>query len=156
MANQHTENYQRQMQAQYDAAANFKADYWPADPFNGVFVDASYLDAADLVTLHKAAKALETQGNQVFAQDLVVQKNGVKGSYDWFTSVRVNPLWLDRRRQQVAEICELLNSFYWGTNSNFLAKRQEILETEDDQLIEMLRQVEENLDLSDRELEVME
>jgi len=174
-----TDNYQRQMQAQYettakyrpdesevrmrrefypvDAAARFKHQHWPADPFEtGMLIDASYLDVADLAAIFKAGKALEVEGNQGFASELVVQKNGVKGSYDWCTSVRVNPLYIDRKRQQVAEICDLLQAFYWGSCESFKVKRQEILEMGDAQLIEMVRQVEESLDLSDRELKIME
>lgn len=149
------DEYQRTMQQQYDATAQFKRDNWPAD-FDGILVDATYLDIPDLVAIHKAAKALEAQGNEAFASELVVQKNGVKGSYDWSTSVRVNPLYLDRKRQQTAEICELLQAFYWGTCKGFKAKRQEIVDMGDAQLQEFVRQVDEALGLTFEEAKVME
>lgn len=83
--------YQRNMDAQY-FANQFKKDYWPADPFDGVFVDANYLDVVDLVALHKAAAAVKAQGNQVFAQDAIVYKQSQE--QDWSAVVRVNPRYI--------------------------------------------------------------
>lgn len=149
------DNYQRKMDAEY-FAANFKKEHWPADPFEtGVLTDATYLDIPDLVAIHKAAKALEAEGNEVFASELVVQKNG-SNNYDWRTEVRVNPLYLDRKRQQTAEICELLQAFYWGTCEGFKVKRQEIVDMGDDQLLEFVRQVDEALGLTFQKAKVME
>lgn len=174
-----TENYQRQMQKQYevtakyrpdesevrmrrefysvDAATEFKRQYWPADPFDGVFVGADYLDIPDLVAIHKAAQALKSQGNEVLAGDLLFWKQGQGGTeYDWEAMVCVNRLWLDAKRQRNQEICNLLYEFFWGNCGSFTEKRQEILEMGDAQLTEDVRQVEESLGLTERELKVME
>lgn len=137
-----------------DAATEFKQTYWPADPFDGVLVDANYLDMADLVTLYKAMQALKNQGNQVFASLLIAFEQSQRN--DWKAIARVNPLWLDLKKQRNLEICELLQDFYFGSNEEFLEKRQEILQSEDKQLLEMLGQVEEALELTDVEMEVME
>lgn len=136
-----------------DAAAEFKREFWPADPFDGCLVDANYLDVADLANIYKAAAALKAQDNQVFAKDSIQHWKSPQFRHQLV--VRVNHLYLDAKRQRTLEIGELLHEFYFGTCESFTAKRQEIFDMGDAQLIEDVRQVEENLDLSDRELEVM-
>lgn len=149
-----TENYQRKMDAEY-FAANFKKKYWPADPFEtGIFTDASYLDVADLAAIFKAGKALREEGNEAFYHGFI----NFKQSQDerWEAVVKVNPLYLDARRQRMLEISELLSDFYFGKCDDFAQKWNEILDMNDPQLVEMLRQVEEVLGLTPREMKVME
>ncbi|MEG3875810.1 hypothetical protein QT972_00305 [Microcoleus sp. herbarium7] len=165
-----TENYQRQMQKQYatakyrtdesetrmrrefysvDAAAEFKRDFWPADPFeDGIFVDAAYLDVADLAKLYKARKVLIDAGHDAFAKDLI--KYRCSQERTWSPIVKVNPLYVDARRQRICEIGDLLNAFYFEDCAIFAKLYQNIRAMGDPQLDEMLRQVEEALGLSER------
>lgn len=148
-----TLTYQRKIEALYanEAAANFKREHFPADPFDdGVLVDAAYLNIPDLVAIYKAAKTLERQGNAAFVNTLILSRGEGKTEM-----VRVNPLWVDASRQRKLEICKLLDTFYWGTSSTFAEKGQEIIEMGDAQLLEYLQQVGESLDLTARELEVI-
>lgn len=171
-----TENYQRQMQEQYettakyrpdesevrmrrefypvDAVAEFKREYWPADPFDGCLVDANYLDVAELTNIYKAAAALKAQNKQVFAENSIQHWKSPQFSHQLV--VRVNHLYIDAKRQRTLEIGELLHEFYFGTCESFTAKRQEILDMGDVQLLEFVQQVEESLGLTERELKVME
>lgn len=144
--------YQEKMAAQYFAANQFKKDYWPAD-FDGIFIDANYLDVADLVALHKAASALKRQGNQVFAQDLITYRQSQE--QEWSVVVRVNARYMEEKRQRNLQICELLQEFYLGDCKSYAVKRQEIMVNGDAQLHEMLRQAEETLDLTPEELAVI-
>lgn len=172
-----TENYQRQMQKQYeatakycpdksearmrresysvDAAAEFKRENWPADPFReGIFVDAAYLDVADLAKLYKARKVLIDAGHDDLAKDLI--KYRCSQERTWSPIVKVNPLYVDAHRQRVCEIGDLLNAFYFEDCAVFAKLYQSIQAMGDPQLDEMLRQVEESLGLSEREMKVME
>lgn len=172
-----TENYQRQMQEQYeatakyrpdesevtmrresypaDAAAEFKREHWPADPFEtGIFVDAAYLDVADLAKLYKARKVLIDAGHDGLAKDLI--KYRCSQERTWSPIVKVNPLYVDARRQRVCEIADLLNAFYFEDCAIFAKLYQSIQAMGDPQLDEMLRQVEEALGLTPREMKVME
>lgn len=172
-----TENYQRQMQEQYeakakyrpdksearmrresypvDAMAEFKVENWPADPFDtGIFVDAVYLDVADLAKLYKARKVLIDAGHDNFAKDLI--KYRCSQERTWSPIVKINPLYVDARRQRTCEIGDLLNAFYFEDCAIFAKLYQNIQAMGDPQLDEMLRQVEETLGLSERELKVME
>lgn len=149
-----TDNYQRKMDAEY-FAANFKKEHWPADPFEtGVLTDASYLDVSDLAAIFKAGKALREEGNEVFYHGLIVfnQSQDEKRK----AVVKVNPLYLDAKRQRMLEITELLSDFYFGNCDDFAEKWNEILAMNDPQLAEMLRQVEEVLGLTPREMKIME
>ena len=171
------EDYQHKMQEQYeatakfrsdegevrmrqefypmDAAANFKREHFPADPFDdGVLVDASYLDVADLAAIFKAGKTLREEGYEAFYHGLI----NFKQSQDekWEAVVKVNPLYLDAKRQRMLEITELFSDFYFGNCEDFVQKWNEILGMNDPQLVEMLRQVEEVLGLTPREMKVME
>jgi hypothetical protein len=107
------------------------------------------------VAIHKAAVALKALGNEVFASDFLFWKNDGGTEYDWEAMVRVNHLWLDARKQRNQEICNLLYDFFWGNCESFTVKRQEILKMEDAQLVEMVRQVEEALELTAAEMEVI-
>lgn len=172
-----TKNYQRQMQEQYEAAAKyrpdksevrmrresypvdavakFKSENWPADPFNtGIFVDAVNLDVADLAKLYKARKVLIDAGHDAFAKDLI--KYRCSQERTWSPIVKVNPLYVDARRQRVCEIGDLLNAFYFEDYAIFAKLYQNIQEMGDPQLKEMLRQIEEALALTPREMKVME
>jgi len=145
--------YQRQMQAAYTEmpAANFKKEFWPADPFDdGVLIDAMWLDIPDLVAIHKAAKALEVQGNEALAEGLIVRY--VK---PMDIKVRVNPLFLDATKQRKLEIWELLYSFFYEPVGAFTEKRQDIISMGDPQLSEYLNQVEDALNLTAAEMEVI-
>lgn len=143
--------YQRKVEALYAIEDNFKREFFPADPSkDGVLVDAANLDIPDLVTIFRASKSLETEGHRV--NTLIVRRD----SASLTPLVRVNPLFVDRRRQQKIEVCELLQKFFYGDCGSFSAKWQEILDMGDAQLLELLRQAEEALGLSERELEVME
>lgn len=136
----------------YEAAANFKREHFPADPFEtGVLIDAMRLDIPDLVAIHKAAKALERQGNKALAEGLIVRY-----AKPMDIRVRVNPLFLAATKQRKIEIWELLYCFFYEPTRAFAEKRQKILEMNNPQLLEMLRQVEESLELTAAELEVME
>ena len=152
------DEYQQQMQRQYDiteAAAKFKQVFWPADPFEtGIMTDASYLDIPDLAAIFKAGRALREEGNEAFYHGFI----NFKRSQDekWEAVVKVNPLYLDARRQRMLEISELLSDFYFGNCDDFAQKWNEILDMNDPQLVEMLRQVEEVLGLTPREMKVME
>ena len=143
--------YQRTMDAEY-FANQFKKDYWPAD-FDGIFVDANYLDVADLVALHKAAAALKAQGNQVFGQDLIKFK--CSQTEEWSAVVRVNSRYMEEKRQRTMQICELLQVFYGGNCKSYAAKRQEIFINGNAQLYEMLTQAEEALELTPEKLGVI-
>lgn len=161
-------NYQRQMQEQYearmrresypaDAVAEFKSENWPADPFDtGIFVDAAYLDVADLVKLYKARKVLTDAGHDL-AKDLIKYRCSPQES-TWSPIVKVNPLYVDTRRQRVCKIGDLLNAFYSEDEDCAIFGKlyQSIQAMGDPQLDEMLRQVEESLGLSETEMEVME
>ncbi|MCC3506246.1 MULTISPECIES: hypothetical protein [unclassified Microcoleus] len=92
--------YQRRIEALYanEATANFKKEFWPADPFDGILVDATYLDVQDLVAIHKAAKTLKDQGNEAFVNSLILCKQSPQG--EWGAIVRVSPLWIDAHRSR--------------------------------------------------------
>lgn len=169
-----SDEYQQQMKEQYeatakynpdesevkiqqepsgDAAAEFKREFWPADPFEtGVFVDAANLGIPELVAIFRATKNLEAGGHQPFVNALILPRS----KSNLTPMVRVNPLFVDACRQRKIEVCELLQEFFYGDCQTFEAKWQEIFDTDDAQLYEYLRQVEESLGLSDRELKVME
>ena len=149
--------YQRKVEALYanEAAANFRREHFPADPFeDGILVDASYLDVADLAAVFKAGKALSDEGNETFYHGLILFKRSQDEK--WKALVKVNPLYVDAKRQRAIKISELLSDFYFGNNADFLEKWNEILDMGDSQLTEMLRQVEEVLKLTPRETKVME
>lgn len=146
------DNYRRKMDAEY-FAANFKRVFFPADPFeDGVVFDASNLDICDLVPIYRATKSLEAGGHQPLVNTLILSRDNANLA----PLVRVNPLFVDRRRQQKIEICELLHEFFYGDSQSFKAKRQEIIDMGDAQLLEFVRQVEEALGLTPREMKVME
>jgi hypothetical protein len=143
--------YQRKVEALYAIEDNFKRKFFPADPSkDGVLVDAANLDVPDLVTIFRAFKSLETEGHRV--NTLIVPRDAASLT----PLVRVNPLFVDQRRQQKIEICQLLQEFFYGDCVSFAAKWQEIVDMGDEQLLEFLRQAEEALGLSERELKVME
>lgn len=138
-------NYQRKMQALHhaDSVTIFKQQYFPADPFDaGVLVNAADLDSAELATVFQAVKALENEGNAAFANSLILYRHG-----NLTTMIRVNPLWVDARRQRSVQICELLHCFYWETNI-FEERLREIVEAGDPQLLEYVQQIEEALNVS--------
>lgn len=146
------ENYQRKMDAEY-FAANFKKVFWPADPFeSGILIDAANLDVSELVAIYRASKSLEAGGHQAFVNSLILHRDHANLT----PMVRVNPLFVDRRRQQKIEVCELLHNFFYSDCESFKAKRQEIIDMGDAQLLEFVRQVEEVLGLTSREMKVME
>jgi hypothetical protein len=148
--------YQRKIEALYanEAEAKFKKEHWPADPFDtGIMLDASYLDVADLAAIYKAGKILRDEGNDFLSHGLIRFKRSQDEK--WEPAVKVNPLYLDARRQRTIEISELLYNFYWGKCCAFAQKRQEILNMGDIQLVEMVRQIEEALGLTAAELEVI-
>lgn len=172
------EEYQRTMQEQYeatikyrpdeseirmrrefysvDAAAKFKKEFWPADPFEtGVLVDAHYLEVSDLAAIYKAAYTLKLQGNEAFVDNLILYKR--KQDSTWNPLLRVSPLWIDAARQRKIEICELLEAYYRKEYESFVEKRQEIIDMKDAQLLEYLRQAEEALHLqtSERKMEAI-
>lgn len=146
--------YQRKVEALYanEAAANFKREFFPADPFDdGILVDAAYLDVKDLATIYRASKALEDNGHQPFINSLILYRDGAKLP----PIVRVNPLFVDACRQRKIEVCELLQEFSCGTDKTFAEKRQQIIEMDDPQLLEYLRQAEEALELTAADIEVI-
>ena len=148
--------YQRQVEALYadEAAAKFKKEFWPADPFDtGIMLDASYLDIADLAVVYKAGKVLRDKGDDYLSHGLIAFEQSLDKK--WKPVVKVNPLYLDGKRQRMIEISEIFYNFYWGDCATFAKKRQEILNMGDDQLVEMVRQVEEALNLTAAELEVI-
>lgn len=146
------ENYQRKMDAEY-FAANFKRIFFPADPFEtGTLVDAANLDIPELVAIYRAIKNLEAGGHQPFVNTLILPRSHANLT----PMVRVNPLFVDRRRQQKIEVCELLHEFFYGDCRTFKDKRQEIVDMGDAQLLEFVRQMEESLGLSERKMKVME
>lgn len=145
------DNYQRKMDAEY-FAANFKKVFYPADPFEGgVLVDAADLDVSDLVMIFRATKNLEAGGHQPFTNTLILSR----GHLNLPPMVRVNPLFVDRCRQQKIEVCELLYQFFYGTGKTFAEKRQEVLDMGDAQLLEYVQQLEDCLGLTAAELEVI-
>lgn len=147
--------YQRKVEALYanEAAANFRREHFPADPFeDGVLVDASYLAINDLATIYRASKTLNDDGHQPFVNHLIFDRDGAKLP----PMVRVNPLFMDACRQRKTKACELLHEFFYGTNKTFAEKRAQIIEMDDPQLLEYLRQVEEVLNLTPREMTVIE
>lgn len=145
--------YQRKVEALYanEALANFKRVFFPADPSkDGVLVDAANLDIPDLVAIYRASKNLEAGGHRV--NTLIVSR----GAANLTPLVRVNPLFVDRRRQQKIQVCELLQEFFYGDCQTFAQKHQQIMGMGDAQLEEFVRQVEESLGLTPREMKVME
>lgn len=155
MESEKTIAYQRKIEALYanEAAANFKREYFPADPFDdGILVNAAYLDIKDLTAIYRASKALEIKGHQPFVNCLILPRVAANLT----PMVRVNPLFVDACRQRKIEVCELLDQFFYGTCKTFKAKRQEIVDMGDNQLLEFVRQVEESLGLTPREMKVME
>lgn len=146
--------YQRKVEALYanEAVANFRREHFPADPFeDGVLVDASYLTINDLATIYRASKTLDDDGHQPFVNNVVLYIDGVKLP----PMVRVNPLFIDACRQRKTKVCELLHEFFYGTDKTFSEKRAQIIEMDDPQLLEYLRQVEEALELTAAEIEVI-
>lgn len=146
-----------------DAAAEFKREFWPADPFEtGILVDACYLDILDLVAIYKAAKSLERNGNEAFGNKLIIYKRNrnpnqvfLSDRVDWNALVRVNPLWLEVKRQRKAEICQLLHAFYSENCQVFAEKWRQVIETQDAQLREYLQQAKESLQITEQEMEVI-
>lgn len=136
--------YRGRMQALYNntAAAIFKQQYFPADPFDGELIDAAFLEVAELVNIFKAAEALENEGNAVFVENLI----HFRGPYTT-SAVRVNSLWLDALRQRKAKICEYLQKacFEFDSMEEVVFYEQEIAEMNDPQLTEYLRQAQEAL-----------
>ena len=136
--------YQRTIQALYNHAAAdiFKQQYSPADPFDGVLIDAGFLEISELVNIFKAAKALEDEGNAAFIENLI----HFRGPYTT-PAVRVNQLWLDALRQRKAKICEYLQKAYFEFDSveEVVFYEQEIVDMNDPQLIKYLRQAQEAL-----------
>ncbi len=148
-----TISYQRKVEALYadEAAANFKREFFPADPSkDGVWVDAANLDIPELVAIYRASKNLEAGGH--LRKSLIVPRDAANLT----PLVRVNPVFVDRRRQQKNEMCKLLHEFFYGDCKTFAAKHQEIMGMGDSQLEEFVRQVEESLGLTPRVMKVME
>jgi hypothetical protein len=141
-----TQTYQRKIQELYaeDAAAKFKERFWPADPYEtGVLVNAADLAIDELVKVYAAAEVLHDRGDEAFLNSLILHRDHLNSP----PMVRVNPLWIDARRQRRLRIVSLLYSWYWETSEAFKIKFQEIVEAGDQQLLEDLRQVEEALTL---------
>jgi hypothetical protein len=139
--------YERKMQALYaeDAAAKFKQEFWPADPFEtGVVVNSSDLSIEELVQIYKAVEFLHSQGNEAFLNSLILHR----GHLNLPPMVRINPLWVDARRQRTVQVSNLLHSWHWETSQSFEKELQEIVGAGDPQLIEYVRQVEEALNVS--------
>jgi len=127
-----------------DAAAKFQEEFCPADPSEtGVLVDSSDLSIEELVTIYKAAEILHSQGNEAFLNCLIVNRDHLNLP----PLVRVNPLWVDVRRQRRLQICNLLYGWYWETSEAFEEKLQEIVKGGDQQLLEDVHQVEDALKL---------
>ena len=134
--------YQQKMQALYNntAAAIFKQQYFPADPFDGELIDAAFLEIAELAAVFKAAKALVDEGNAAFIENLI----HFRGPYTT-PAVRVNSLWLDALRQRKATICEYVRSTCFDNLKEMLWYEQKIENMNDPQLSEYLRQAQEAL-----------
>ena len=136
--------YQKKMQALYNHAAAdiFKQQYYPADPFDGVLINAGFLEIDELVNIFKAAKALEDEGNAAFIENLI----HFRGPYTT-PAVRVNSLWLDALCQRKAKICEYLHKacFEFDSVEEVLNYEQKIEDINDPQLTEYLRQAQEVL-----------
>jgi len=144
----HAQLYQRKMQALYDAATNFKRDFFPADPFDGVLVNAADLHINELVLIYRAAEKLEAEGNAPFLNNLIMHRDHACLP----PLVRVNPLWVDARKQRTIQVCELLYSWYYETRDTFDANLFKIVKTGDPQLLKYVQQVEETLNVSWLEL----
>ncbi|MEG5173238.1 hypothetical protein [Microcoleus sp. B3-D7] len=99
--------------------------------------DATNLHIPDLVAILRVSKSLEAGGRQPLVNTLIVSGN----ADDLTPPVRVN---------------ELIHEFFYGNCKSFAAKWQEIVNMGDAELLEFLRQAEEALGLSERELKVME
>jgi hypothetical protein len=143
----HAQIYQRKMQTFYaeDVAAKFKEQFWPADPYEtGVLVDAADLAIDELVKVYAAAELLHERGDEVFLNSLILHHDHLNLP----PLVQVNPLWIDARRQRRLQICNLLYSWYWEISEAFQKKLQKIVEADDPQLIEYVRQAEEALGVS--------
>lgn len=154
METEKTIAYQRKVEALYanEAAANFKREHFPADPFDeGILIDAAYLDVKDLTAIYRAAKALGIKGHQPFVNHLILPR--VEANLT--PLVRLNPLFVDACRQRKIEVCELLQEFYFGTRKTYGEKRREIIEMGDAQLLEYLRQTEEVLEITAADMEVI-
>lgn len=142
------EKYQRQMAAQYaatekfrtnraeliarrthyslDAVAEFKKKFWPADPFEtGIMLDASYLEVAELAVIYKAATVLRDEGNEFSSNDLIVFKQSLDEK--WEPRVKVNPLYLDAKRQRTTQINELFYLFFWGDSTALLRSTRKFI-----------------------------
>jgi len=134
--------YQRKMQALYNRAAAdiFKQQYSPADPFDGVLIDAAFLEISELVNIFKAAKAFEDEGNAAFVENLIHNRGR------WTTpAVRVNQLWLDALRQRKREVCEYIHNCLFEGEAEMEEQRQHIVDMGEPQLLEYLRQAQESL-----------
>jgi hypothetical protein len=116
-------------------------------------VDAANLDVLELVAIFRAAKNLEPK-HLPAVNTLILPR----GAANLTPLVRVNPQFVDRRRQQKIKVCELLQEFFYGDCASFAAKWQEIVDMGDAQLLKFLQQAEEALGLPEREreLKVME
>lgn len=137
--------YERKMQAFYaeDAAAKFKQEFWPADPFDtGVLVNVADLDVLEIVAVCQGAKALQ-DGDYGEDFPLIRYSHNLKGG--WSAEVYVNPLWVQSRQQRNLTMIELLHSYFCGDNNFFEERLQEIKDARDPQLIKYVRQAEEAL-----------
>jgi len=146
---------QHEVEALYanEAVAHFKRVFFPADPSEeGVLVDAANLNVLELVAIFRAAKNLEPGKHLPSVNTLIVSRSAANLT----PLVRVNPQFVDHRRQQKIKVCELLQEFFYGDCASFAAKWQEIVDMGDVQLLAFLSQAEEALGLSERELKVME
>lgn len=127
----------------YAAAAVFKDQYKPADPFDGVQIPAEMLDIPELVTVFLAAKALEDEGNAVFIPQLVEYRKEYQTPL-----IRVNQLWLDALKQRKYKMCDYIYKCcfgFGGSVEEVLGYEQEIAEMDDPQLSKYLRQAQEAL-----------
>jgi hypothetical protein len=144
--------YQREVEALYANAVHFKRVFFPADPSKeGVLVDAANLDVLELVAIFRAAKNLEPK-HLPAVNNLILPRSAANLT----PLVRVNPQFVDCRRQQKIKVCELLHEFFYGDCASFAAKWQEIVDMGDAQLLKFLQQVEEALGFPERELKIME
>lgn len=135
-----------------EAVAHFKRVFFPADPSEeSVLVDAANLDVLDLVAIFRAAKNLEPGKHSPFVNTLILPRSAANLT----PLVRVNPQFVDRRRQQKIKVCELLHEFFYGDCASFATKWQEIVDMGDAQLLKFLQQAEEALGLPETELKVI-
>ena len=120
-------------------------------------IDAADLEISELVTIYKAAKYLGDTKHHPFVNSLILSRGSLKTPM-----VRVNPKCADRcrfvdraNRPKIIIVCDLLYEFFYGTGKTFSEKRKEFADENDPQLLEYLQQVEEALNLTAAELEVI-